>query len=458
MCKSINVLNIAWDGKLGDCILSSQFLQYVSKNKKFRIITITTPNLASLYKDYGCKNVFTINSSGEDEKIDVIREVKYKYKIDITIYLNGRISNSDFSILKLIESDAIYSLDPSLNKESQELYVYHIDKPYKKIFEYLYFTITKKMEFLEGRVGKLSPISINGNSFTIFNPFGSRKDKSLSMSKCIEVLNLLSEKFPNTNFRILHHISNMDIVSRLVKSINKHNVMPAEQCKNIHELFYLLSTASKIISVDTSIIHIAKALDKPLLAIYPKFDQFNVWEPIMDDRTKIIYSTQEENYSGFGIKDMNNIDPVEICNCFLESQKANSVRLLGKIVHNLNVAHKNIAMQKPYFVQDYPELAHCYNGTINLVFEKKFRLEKPSFSIKDVYWTESKRKKESFDFFRISLFINKQIIPAWIYSPSNSPHKTNFYFKEVITEKLDLHDLEEVMIEVPDERNIIFIE
>lgn len=458
MCKNINILNVAWDGKLGDCIISSQFLQYFSKNKNFRIITITTPILASLYKDYGCECVFILNSNSNDEKIDVIRRVKYKYKIDITIYLNGRISVDDFNILKLIEGATTYSLDPSLNKESQKLYVYHIDKPFKKIFDYLYFTITKEKALLESRVGKLSPISINGNNFTIFNPFGSRKDKSLSISKCIEILKLLSEKFPNTNFKILHHISNIDIVDRLVKSVNKYNVMPAEQCKSIHELFYLLSTASKIISVDTSIIHIAKALDKPLLAIYPKFDQFNVWEPIMDDRTKIIYSIQEENYSGFGMKNMNNIDPGEICNFFFEIQKTNPVRLLGKITHNLNVAHKNIAMQKPYFVQDYPELAHCYNGTINLVFEKEFRLDKPSFSIKDVYWTESKRKKESFDFFRISLFIHDQIIPAWIYSPSNSPHKTNFYFKEVITEKLDLHNLEEIMIEVPDERNIIFIE
>lgn len=453
-----NILYIAWDGKLGDSILSSNFIQYISQAENSSIITITTPNLASLYKDYGCKSVFIINSNCELEKKDIIRKIINKHKIDTTIYLNGRVSINDFNILKQIEGNTIYSLDPSLNKESQELYVYHIDKPFKKIFDYLYFIITEKKNSLKSKVGSLSPILINGDSFVIFNPFGSREDKSLSMSKCIEILNLLSDRFPNTNFKVLNHISNMDIVSRLIKNINKHNVIPAEQCKTIHELFYLLSASCKIISVDTSIIHIAKALDKPLLAIYPKFDQFNVWEPIIDDRTKIIYSIQEEDYSGFGMKNMNNIDLGEIRKYFLESQKTSPVRLVGKITHNLNVAHKNIAMQKPYFVKDYPELAHCYNGTINLVFEKKFRLEKPSFSIKDLYWTESKRKKESFDFFRISLFIHDQIIPAWIYSPSNSPHKTNFYFKEVITEKLDLYNLEEITIELPDERNIIFIE
>lgn len=456
MCK--NILNVAWDGKLGDSILSSHFVQYISQGENSSIITITTPSLALLYKDYGCKSVFVINSNCELEKKEVIRKIINEHKIDITIYLNGRISINDFNILKKIEGSTIYSLDPSLNKESQELYVYHIDKPFTKIFDYLLFTINKKKKSLKNKVGSLSPILINSDSFVIFNPFGSREDKSLSIAKCIEILNLLSDRFPNTNFKILHHISNMDIVGQLIKNITKHNVMLGEQCKNIHELFYFLSISSKIISVDTSIIHIAKALDKPLLAIYPKFDQFNVWEPIIDDKTKIIYSTQEDNYSGFGMKNMNNVDSGEICDCFSEIQKTNPVRLLGKITHNLNVAHKNIAMQKPYFVKDYPELAHCYNGTINLVFEKKFRLEKPSFSIKDVYWTESKRRKESFDFFRISLFIHNQIIPAWIYSPSNSPHKTNFYFKEVITEKLDLHNLKEIMIEIPDEQNIIFIE
>jgi ADP-heptose:LPS heptosyltransferase len=69
-----------------------------------------------------------------------------------------------------------------------------------------------------------------------------------------------------------------------------------------------LWAASVVISVDTSVVHIAAGMHKPLLAIYPLIDpDANTWLPPPRSSTLVIYSPVDQaTYRATGLKCLDN--------------------------------------------------------------------------------------------------------------------------------------------------------
>lgn len=450
------LLNIAWHGKLGDCIISSGFLQCLAQSHDFNIITLANEKLYELYKVDYLSDVIVSNPS----EIENIENQLENISIHTIVYLKGKLNDVESIFIKKINPKYIFTLDPYFNKESHDLYQYHLGKPFVYCYLYILNVIGELCEKKTTiyKIGKMKPVEITGKNIVLFNPFASREDKSISVKKSINVLNGMANNNPDLSITILCDIKNIDKAREMIENVRYENIKLSHLCSSISELFYVVSTSSVVVSVDTAIVHIAQALSKPMIAIYPKLAYFNVWSPLPGKNISIINAKQKKNYTGFGNKNMNNFETNELLDSFNDVRNGGAIFLTGKITNNFNVAHKNLAMQMPFFSQSYPELSHCHNGTINVVFDVEFKIINPSFSINDLFWTHSRATKESFDFLRVILHAGKLTIPAWLYSPSNSPHNTRLEFKEIIAEKLYLDGVDKITIEILDLKSIEFIQ
>jgi ADP-heptose:LPS heptosyltransferase len=73
---------------------------------------------------------------------------------------------------------------------------------------------------------------------------------------------------------------------------------------NLHRLISLCNRADLILSTDTSLIHIASALDKPLLGIYPNDPVKSVeWAP-RASRFEVVRSPTADSINGFSVEEL----------------------------------------------------------------------------------------------------------------------------------------------------------
>jgi len=116
------------------------------------------------------------------------------------------------------------------------------------------------------------------------------------------------------------------------------------------------------------------------------------------------------------------------------------VQIEGRIVRGYRWATKYLAMQIPLIAKQFPEIARCHPGSINVKLDVPLRIHKPDFITREIDWGVM---KEVFHFTRIRFALlprrgRQRTRKAWIYGPQNSPHRGNVYYIEVIAGKIDL--------------------
>lgn len=120
----------------------------------------------------------------------------------------------------------------------------------------------------------------------------------------------------------------------------------------------------------------AVGLETKLVAIYPAMaGQANPWLPPPSPLTRVVYSQQHTGQiRRTGKKDMNafSIEALldnlhELLATTPKTEQLHSLR--ARIVPGLGVAQGTLARQLPLISKDFPEVADCHPGTINLELE-----------------------------------------------------------------------------------------
>jgi len=156
------------------------------------------------------------------------------------------------------------------------------------------------------------PVSYTNNkNFEIaFNPFGSRVDKSLSIDKSVRILNLIIDEFQDLNVGILSSNETFKTAQKIARKVDNKNIQVIKNISSFYDAINIISCSVILISVDTSLVHVAVGLNKKLIAIYykPK-NLFNPWLPKKSKNTQLILSEGVEKYTE---KDMNNFNNYEV--------------------------------------------------------------------------------------------------------------------------------------------------
>lgn len=120
------------------------------------------------------------------------------------------------------------------------------------------------------------------------------------------------------------------------------------------------------------------------------------------------------------------------------------IEIYGRVAAGLGIATKNLLVQLPLIAKDFPEIADCFPGSINLILESPLRIETPDFITSAIDWGE---QVEVFHFTRIQFEPLSAGLPrqgarpihnGWIYGPQNSDHRVDPFYLEIISrQRLD---------------------
>ena len=97
-------------------------------------------------------------------------------------------------------------------------------------------------------------------------------------------------------------------------------------------------------------------------------------------------------------------------------------------------AAADLAFQLPRFALEFPEIAGCYPGTINLILDRPLLVVKPDHRFTQIAWPGNPSQLQGFDFLRIEFEAPLGCAPvkAWLYIPHGSVHRKHLNVHEVI--------------------------
>ncbi len=138
----------------------------------------------------------------------------------------------------------------------------------------------------------------------IFVNFSAGKlDRMLAEEKCIEFTRRISEAYPDTQFVLSYAQMEYRMVKR-AEDASGDNVRLIPQGLSILDVIALLPHFDGVISVDTSICHIAAKLDVPLLALYNGNDvNFSRWYPY-GPRVWVVRSPDHKHVDGITVEQL----------------------------------------------------------------------------------------------------------------------------------------------------------
>lgn len=309
VCRDIkNILLINWRGMIGDATISSSFISAIKSETDIKIHVITTAKLADLYiKDYGVDSVYIIKN--DFGFFDLYRAAKSLRFCDTIIPLIGKMQWRDISFAGIIRPSNFLSVDDSLKmsnlKDDSEIAQLSIDE----IFRFFAKKINKNIRDDYSYIIPSSTRNILDSEYIVFNPFASRTDKSLSVSRSVSLLNFLVEFMPDKIIYVLYSPATESLAKDMVNLVSNENIKLSQNISDISDAVSYIKNAEYIISVDTSIVHLAYGLKKKTVAIYPRMNQFNPWMPPKSSNIEFVFSNAEI-VNGF--KNMNEFMDVEI--------------------------------------------------------------------------------------------------------------------------------------------------
>jgi hypothetical protein len=107
----------------------------------------------------------------------------------------------------------------------------------------------------------------------------------------------------------------------------------------------------------------------------------------------------------------------------------------------LNAAHGNLAVQLPLIAAEFPEVAACHYGTINVELAVPLFVIAPDHRTQAIHWNDAGFPNgEVFDLLRIQFEapLDAGPVNAWLYIPQGSPHRRTPCIHEVIAPHLNI--------------------
>lgn len=445
-----HVLVIRWDGKIGDAIVSSVLYREIRKSTVIKVTVITTEDLAELHQcHFGADQVLVSQSNPGLRELFKLQRVLSN--VDTVIHPVGRIRASELFFLWCLQPRNVFSLDDELGWVNVKMR----KQTARLTFAQKYAFIVRTLGVKEIDENFIIPVLDAPEKAThtfpcceiVFNPFASRPDKSIGMAKAVEVLRLAADCQPKKRIGILNSPATKDLADALAHAVARSNVHAIDGVKTFYDAVAVVNGASVVISVDTAIVHIASGLKKKLVAICPRLDgEFNAWLPVASDQTHVIDCPQDSaHYRQTGVKNMNSFDNTALLNAVnilaaAAGTKEHDLVIHARIIPGLGVAIRNLRLQLPLIEKEFPEIASCHRGTINLELERPLDNLQPDYRTRPIHWVPGSHNTEVFDFVRIALELpdHGELIPAWLYVAHRSPHRRNPRIHEVITRQLDL--------------------
>ena len=299
-----SILFIRNDAKLGDAIVSSGVLQKLKKYRpEIKIKVLTTSAMAPLFEEHFCIDqvVHLSKRPSYSEMKDVCEQVG---AVDVVVSLNLDMKMKDIYLLNKLKSKINIGLDPDLKLINLNISNDIIKMHYADKFNYI-ATLLGITEPAENYMVPLVPSSMekaqlflnenNINEFVLINPFGSGNERKLNKDSVNKIISAIKEWNMSLSVVLLSSPDTRELLESM--SLTDTAVHHFGQCESIYDAIAIVEKAKLVVSVDTSIVHIASGFNKKQIAIY-KQDKVNFsnWHPNSEHANVIIAITDINNF------------------------------------------------------------------------------------------------------------------------------------------------------------------
>lgn len=293
------------DAKWGDAIVSSFVFSQIRRHfANARITVVSTPQMAALFRDY-----YEV-----DNVIEVKKRPNYKQlaklaaelgKVDVLVHMAEVLKMKDLFLLNKVDAKIIAGVDDQVNLINLKFGNKTSGKHYADKFEELLrdLGIQDQDSQYSIPVDPAAEQSIaallaqkDNQALVVINAYGSGSARKLGVEKTLFIIDEILSLNAHLNIALLYPPEYKDEVKDICSKYNKNNVFYNEQSKTIFDSISLVKASKIVISVDTSIVHIASGLNKAILAIYnPDKNNFNAWHP-RSSRAISIFSEAAKPY------------------------------------------------------------------------------------------------------------------------------------------------------------------
>ena len=299
-----SILFIRNDAKLGDAIVSSGVLKKLKKYRpEIKIKVLTTSAMAPLFEEhFGVDQVVHLSKRPSySEMKDVCEQVG---SVDVVVSLNLDMKMKDIYLLNKLKSKINIGLDPDLKLINLNISNDIIKMHYADKFNYI-ATLLGITEPAENYMVPLVPSSMekaqlflnenNINEFVLINPFGSGNERKLNKDSVNKIISAIKEWNMSLSVVLLSSPDTRELLESM--SLTDTAVHHFGQCESIYDAIAIVEKAKLVVSVDTSIVHIASGFNKKQIAIY-KQDKVNFsnWHPNSEHANVIIAITDINNF------------------------------------------------------------------------------------------------------------------------------------------------------------------
>ena len=273
-----SILFLRYDGKIGDMVVNSLMFREIKKvypDTKIGVITRgaaidiikDNPNIDKIYEYHkDRKKIKDLALKIKEEKYDLLIDFSEMLRVNQMMLINlcgARfnigLDRKEWKLFDLsIESDKDFKWTEHItNRYLAYLVRLGLKRENIDISYDIYLKDEKKYEVFFNEIKESKKI--------ILNPYGASKHKSFS----IETLE-----------NIINHLKNRDIAIILVYFGDKYkeleflekkynNIYMPQKIESILDTAILIKKSDYVISPDTSIVHIASALNKKMITVYP---------------------------------------------------------------------------------------------------------------------------------------------------------------------------------------------
>lgn len=328
--NSINsILFLRYDGKIGDMVINTIMFREIKKQYPNIKIGVVTKGGAkgvienNLYVDKiynyekSSKKIKELAKEISDEKYDLLIDFSEMLRANQMMLINlckarynMGLDRKDWKLFDISVDSGVdfqwtehitqrylaYLLKLGLDREKVDLsYDIYLKKDNSKYNYFLNSIVEEKK--------------------VVLNPYGASKHKSFSLETLDKIIKYLKEL--NIGVILLHFGDKYKELEELKKE-NKNLYIPKE-ILDIEDSAYLISKGDFVITPDTSIVHIASALKKSNISVYPpKGGKFGVdhlvWAPKTEGTNVIFCRDKESKYDEIDINTFNFEEMKELIN------------------------------------------------------------------------------------------------------------------------------------------------
>ncbi|MEQ3307436.1 glycosyltransferase family 9 protein [Fusobacterium varium] len=269
------ILFMRYDGKIGDMVINTLMFREIKKKYPYIEIGVVTKGGAKAVIENN-PNVDKIYEYKKNRKS--IKELSLKIaseKYDLLIDFSEMLRVNQMMLINLCKA----RFNMGLNKEKWKMFdisytkpigYIHITEIYKNILEKLgikNIDINYELFFIEHQKSKVDELlkKLKHKKIVVFNPFAASKHRNINLENIVKIGKIILEDKDNILIFIGEEKRKKEL-ENVMKELGNNTFFP--ELKDIMETSYLISKADLVITPDTSIVHIAAAFKRKLIAIY----------------------------------------------------------------------------------------------------------------------------------------------------------------------------------------------